>query len=140
MKQFPNNLKFKKHHKVNRFFTVGKEKKVFFPLDGEYGLQCLEAGKLKFKQIEACRRTIKRGLSKKDNLWIKIFTDAPITKKASSSRMGKGKGSVSHWIAAVSKGQILFEISISKINKALLILKKAKSKLPIKTKFIKIIY
>jgi len=112
MKQFPNNLKFKKYHKVNRFFTVGKEKKVFFPLDGEYGLQCLEAGKLKFKQIEACRRTIKRGLSKKDNLWIKIFTDAPVTKKASSSRMGKGKGSVSHWIAAVSKGQILFEISI----------------------------
>ncbi len=140
MKQFPNNLKFKKHHKVNRFFTVGKEKKVFFPLDGEYGLQCLEAGKLKFKHIEACRLTIKRGLSKKDNLWIKIFTDAPVTKKASSSRMGKGKGSVSHWIAAVSKGQILFEISISKINKALLILKKAKSKLPIKTKFIKIIY
>lgn len=140
MKQFPNNLKFKKYHKVNNFFSVVIEKKLFFPLDGEYGLQSLESGKLKFKQIEACRRTIKRGLSKTDNLWIKIFTDIPITKKPSSSRMGKGKGSVSHWVAAVSIGQILFEINVSNFNKALIILKKAKTKLPIKTKFIKIIY
>lgn len=51
-----------------------------------------ESGKLKFKQIEACRRTIKRGLSKQDNLWIKIFTNIPVTKKPSASRMGKGKG------------------------------------------------
>jgi ribosomal protein L16/L10AE len=68
MKQFPNNLKFKKYHKINKFYRIVTEKKVFFPLDGEYGLQCLESGKLKFKQIEACRRTIKRGLLKTDNL------------------------------------------------------------------------
>ena len=54
--------------------------------------------------------------------------------------MGKGKGSVSHWIAAISKGQILFEISIPKLDKAFFIFKKAKTKLPIKTKFIKISY
>ena len=140
MKQYPNNLKFKKYHKVNNFFLTTTEKKLFFPLDGEYALQCLESGKLKFKQIEACRRTIKRGLSKVDNLWIKIFTNIPVTKKPSSSRMGKGKGSVSHWVAAVICGQILFEISIPKLEKALFILKKAQTKLPIKTKFIKIIY
>ncbi len=68
MKQFPNNLKFKKYHKVNIFFSKTIEKKIFFPLDGEFGLQCLEPGKLTFKQIEACRRTIKRGLTKSDNL------------------------------------------------------------------------
>lgn len=140
MKQFPNNLKFKKYHKINKFYKFVTEKKIFFPLDGQYGLQSLESGKVRFKQIEACRRTIKRGLMKKDNLWIKIFTDIPVTKKASSSRMGKGKGSISHWVSAVSRGQILFEISISKLDKAIFILKKAKTKLPIKTKFIKIIY
>ncbi len=64
----------------------------------------------------------------------------PITKKPSSSRMGKGKGSVSYWVAAVSRGQILFEISTLNFQKALFILRKAKTKLPIKTKFIKIIY
>lgn len=140
MKQYPNNLKFKKYHKANNFFFINIEKKLFFPLDGEYALQCLEPGKLKFKQIEACRRTIKRGLLKKDNLWIKLFTNIPVTKKSISSRMGKGKGNVSHWVVAVKRGQILFEISTLKFEKALFVLTKAKTKLPIKTKFIKIIY
>lgn len=140
MKQFPNNLKFKKYHKANNFFLKKIEKKIFFPFDGEYALQCLEAGKLKFKQIEACRRTIKRGLTKQDNLWIKIFTNIPVTKKPSSSRMGKGKGSISHWIATVNEGQILFEISILNKEKAFFIMKKAQTKLPIKTKFVKITY
>lgn len=140
MKQFPNNLKFKKYHKVNNFFFINVEKKLFYPIEGEYGLQSITAGKITFKQIEACRRTIKRGLSRLDNLWIKIFTNISVTKKPSSSRMGKGKGSVSHWISAVKRGQILFEISLLNFDKAFLIFKKAKSKLPIKTKFIKVIY
>lgn len=41
MKQFPNNLKFKKYHKANNFFFKNVEKKLFFPFDGEYALQCL---------------------------------------------------------------------------------------------------
>jgi len=64
MKQFPNNLKFKKYHKINFFFNINLEKKNFYPLNGEYSLQCLESGKIQFKQIEASRRTIKRGLTK----------------------------------------------------------------------------
>jgi len=67
MKQFPNNLKFKKYHKVNNFFFINVEKKLFYPVDGEYALQSIGSGKVSFKQIEACRRTIKRGLSKLDN-------------------------------------------------------------------------
>lgn len=34
----------------------------------------MEAGKLKFKHIEACRKTLKRGLRKKGALWIRVFT------------------------------------------------------------------
>jgi ribosomal protein L16/L10AE len=64
MKQFPSNLKFKKYHKVNIFFKINLEKKIFYPIIGEFGLQSLESGKIKFKQIEATRRTIKRGLNK----------------------------------------------------------------------------
>jgi ribosomal protein L16/L10AE len=64
MKQNPNNLKFKKYHKINFFYSISIEKKLFYPSDGEYALQSLEYGKMKFKQIEACRRTIKRGLNK----------------------------------------------------------------------------
>ena len=140
MKQFPNNLKFKKYHKANNFFFKKIEKKIFFPFDGEYALQCLEAGKLKFKQIEACRRTIKRGLTKQDNLWIKIFTNIPITKKPSSSRMGKGKGNLAFWIANIKKGTVLFEISGLNMKKAEYVLEKSKTKLPVRTKITKNIY
>jgi ribosomal protein L16/L10AE len=64
MKQFPSNLKFKKYHKINFFYNNSIEKKLFYPINGEYCLQCLESGKITFKQLEACRRTIKRGLVK----------------------------------------------------------------------------
>ncbi len=140
MKQNPNNLKFKKYHKINFFYSISIEKKLFYPSDGEYALQSLEYGKMKFKQIEACRRTIKRGLNKLGKLWIKIFTNVQVSKKALASRMGKGKGNLSHWIALIKKGQILFEISGVNKETAFLILKKSKSKLPIKTKIAKIIY
>ena len=140
MKQYPNNLKFKKYHKKNIFFTKTIEKKIFYPIDGEYAIQSLESGKIQYKQIEACRRTIKRGLRKIGNLWIKLFTNTQVTKKAIASRMGKGKGNVAYWISPIKKGQILFEISGINYDKALFILNKSKSKLPVKTKVIKIIY
>ena len=140
MKQNPNNLKFKKYHKINFFYSKTIEKKIFYPSDGEYGIQSLEYGKIKFKQIEACRRTIKRGLNKFGKLWIKLFTNVQVTKKSLASRMGKGKGNLSHWIALIKKGQILFELSGINKETAYLILKKSKSKLPIKTKIVKIIY
>lgn len=140
MKQLPNNLKFKKYHKVNFFFAINLEKKNFYPINGEYCLQCLESGKIQFKHIEASRRTIKRGLNKHSKLWIKLFTNIPITKKPLAVRMGKGKGNVSHWIAILKKGQIIFEISGITFNKAKFLLTKSKTKLPIRTKIIKLIY
>lgn len=140
MKQFPNNLKFKKYHKVNYFFNFTIEKKLFYPLNGEFGLQSLENGKIKFKHIEASRRTIKRGLSKTGKIWIKVFTNVPITKKPLAVRMGKGKGNISYWVAVIKKGQIIFEISGITYNKAKFLLNKSKTKLPIQTRMIKIIY
>lgn len=58
----------------------------------------MEAGKLKFKHIEACRKTLKRGLRKKGALWIRVFTWAPVTKKSVGLRMGKGKGGIAYWL------------------------------------------
>lgn len=40
------------------------EQKMFFALDGQYAIQALESGKLTFKQIESCRRTLRRTLGK----------------------------------------------------------------------------
>jgi len=64
MKQFPSNLKFKKYQKLNSFNFKTIEKKNFYLNKGNLALKSIEPGKIKFKQIESCRRTIKRGLKK----------------------------------------------------------------------------
>lgn len=140
MKQFPNSLKFKKYQKLNLFNLKSLEIKKFLLNYGSIAIQSLEYGKLKFKQIESCRRTLKRGLKKIGNLWIKLFTNIPVYKKSLASRMGKGKGNLAYWVVIVRKGMVLFEISGINWKKALNLLKKSKSKLPIKTKIITNIY
>ena len=69
-------------------------------------------------------------------LWVRIFPDTPITSKPTENRMGKGKGSVSFWVAKVKKGQILYEISGISLENAKNVLKAGSNKLPVKTKFI----
>jgi len=140
MKQLPSNYIYKKCHKANYSYATLLDRKNFFLVSGQYGLQCLHFGKLTFKQIEACRRTIRRGLKKLGFLFIKVFTGIPITKKPIATRMGKGKGSISTWIAIIKKGQILFEISGISFLIARDILKKCSNQLPFKTKMIKIFY
>jgi large subunit ribosomal protein L16 len=140
MKQFPNKLKFKKYHKLNFFYSKSFDKTTFFLSKGQYGIQSLQFGKLQFKHIESCRRTIKRGLKKLGFLWINLFTNIPITKKSIATRMGKGKGNLAYWIAPIKKGQILFEVSGFNFKKIIHILFKSKNKLPIKTKITKLIY
>lgn len=140
MKQFPNNIKYKKYQKNKNNFLFLFEKKLFLPSNGQYGIQSIDSGKIKFKHIEACRKTLKRGLKKLGYLWIKLFTNIPIFKKSLASRMGKGKGNLVYWVDIIKKGQILFEIGGIDLSKVNFILNKSKSKLPFKTKIIKIIY
>jgi len=140
MKQYPKMLKYKKNHKSNSSFLYKIEEKDFYISFGEYGIQSLESCKIRFQEIESCRRTIKRGIKKLGYMWIKLFTNIPIYKKSLNSRMGKGKGALKYWICRIKKGQILFEISGLNFIKSFNILNKSKSKLPIKTKITKIIY
>lgn len=65
-------------------------------MNGFSGIQAEGFGKLTFRQLEACRRTLRRGLKKTGKIWIRPFTSVPITKKSIASRMGKGKGNISH--------------------------------------------
>ena len=92
MKQFPSNLKFKKYHKVNYSFKHLLDRKRFFLIKGNYGLKSEEAGKITGKQIESCRRTLRRGLKKTGHIFIRLFTNTPVTRKSVASRMGKVKG------------------------------------------------
>ena len=77
---------------------------------GDFGLQAQEPGWVSARQIESARRAMVRHMRRRGKVWIRIFPDKPITKRAAESRMGKGKGAVEFWAAVVKPGRILFEI------------------------------
>ncbi len=103
---------------------------------GSYGLQATEPGWITSRQIEAARRTMTRKIKRGGNVWIKIFPDKPITKKAAETRMGSGKGNVEYWVAVVKPNRLLFELEYFDRNEAVEALKLAAQKLPIKVKVI----
>ena len=53
--------------------------------------------------------------------------------------MGSGKGSVEFWAVRVEPGRILFELDGIDESKAIGAFKTAATKLPVKTKFIKLL-
>ena len=53
---------------------------------GEFGLKATTASRVKSNQIEAARRVISRTIGKTGKIWIRIFPDRPITKKAAGRR------------------------------------------------------
>ena len=128
----PKRTKFRKVHR-GRFKGISKASSIVF---GEYGLQALEPVWLTSRQIESTRRSITRYVRKSGKIWIRVFPDKSVTERAAESRMGSGKGAVSHWVAVIKPGAVLFEINGLDKERSLQVLKLASYKLPIKTKII----
>ena len=131
----PKKTKFQKNQKGK---VRGNETHAFKINFGTIGLQAVEPARLTAHQIEAARRTIIRKIKKTGKLWINVFPDIPVTKKSSEVRMGKGKGSVNHWVCRIKPGKIIFELDKISDKTAENVLKLASSKLPFKTKLRKI--
>ncbi|MFK7844161.1 MAG: 50S ribosomal protein L16 [Rhodothermales bacterium] len=104
---------------------------------GDFGIKALEPGRLTSRQIEAARIAMTRQMKRAGRVWIRIFPDKSITKKAAETRMGKGKGSPEYWVAVIRPGRVLFEIG-GNVSPELAkeALRLAQQKLPIKTKFV----
>lgn len=103
---------------------------------GSFGLKSLESGRITDRQIEAARIAVTRAMKREGKVWINIFPDKPITKKPLEVRMGKGKGSLDHWVAVIKPGRIIFETEGVPLEVAQESLRLAAQKLPLKTKFI----
>lgn len=104
---------------------------------GSYGLKAEGSKWVTARQLEAGRRAIIRYLRKGGKMWIRIFPDKPVTKKGAETPMGSGKGSVDHYVFAAKPGRVLFEIDGIKEADAREALRKAATKLSIKTRFVK---
>ena len=101
---------------------------------GSYGLKAMETGWIKDREIEAARVVLARATRKSGKFWIKIFPDKPFTKKPPEVTMGAGKGDVSHFVASVTPGRMLFEVDGLPSKESELVLKNVASKLSVKTK------
>ncbi len=104
---------------------------------GSYGLKATSASRVKSNQIEAARRVISRTLGKTGKIWIRIFPDKPITKKAAEVPMGKGKGDPDHFVFEVKPGRVLFEVEGVEEDIAREAFRKATAKLPLQGKLVR---
>ena len=104
---------------------------------GEYGIQALEPGWITGNQIEAARVAMTRYTKRGGKVWIKIFPDKPVSKKALGVRMGSGKGAPEFWVAVVKNQKVMFEIGGIPEEVAREALRLAQHKLPIRTRIIK---
>jgi len=104
---------------------------------GSYGLKATSSSRVKSNQIEAARRVISRTLGKTGKIWIRIFPDKPITKKAAELPMGKGKGDPEHFVFEVRPGRVLFEVEGVSEDIAREAFRKATAKLPLQGKLVR---
>ena len=134
---FPKKVKFRKwqtqrsNPKANSPETRGISLSF-----GSYGLKALTQARVKSNQLESARKVISRTLTKAGKYWVRIFPDRPFTAKAAEVGMGKGKGDPQGYCFDVSPGRIIFEVDGVDKTTAYEALRKAGTKLPIKTKVV----
>lgn len=104
---------------------------------GDFGLVATSPSRVKSNQIEAARRVISRTIGKSGKIWIRIFPDKPITKKAAEVPMGKGKGDPEYFVFEVAPNRVVFEVSGTTEDIAKEAFRKAVAKLPIKGKLVR---
>ncbi len=129
----PKKRKFRKEHKgrIKGIATGGT-----YLAFGSYGLKAMSPERVTARQIEAARRAITRAMKRQGRLWIRIFTDIPVTKKPLGTRMGSGKGAIEYYICRVKPGKVIFELDGVPRDVAEHAFELAAAKLPIKTRFI----
>jgi large subunit ribosomal protein L16 len=125
-----------KYRKMMRGRLKGKAQRGNQIAFGAYGLQSMESQYLTSRQIEAARRAIVRYVRRGGKIWIRVFPDKPVTMRAAETRMGSGKGSVDHYVAAVRPGRVVFEIAGVSEDIAREAMRLAAHKLPMRTQFI----
>jgi len=103
---------------------------------GSFGLKAMDYARVTSNQIEAARKAAMHSVGKTGKLWIRVFPDHPYTQKPAEVKMGKGKGDLVGFIAEVKPGRIMFELDGVEPKIAAEALRKAGTKLPVKTKVI----
>jgi large subunit ribosomal protein L16 len=125
-----------KYRKMQKGRMPGRAERGSTLAFGEYGLMTLQPGWLTSRQIEAARIAMSREIKRGGKIWIRVFPDKPITKKAAETRQGTGKGNVEYYVAVVKPGRVLYEMAGMDEAVAKAALKLAAAKLPVMTRIL----
>lgn len=133
---FPKKVKFRKWHKKRTDMVGRVETRGTVVNFGSYGLKSESLARITSNQIEAARKAASRHLGKVGRMWIRVFPDRPITSKPAEVPMGGGKGDLDGYCMEVLPGRILFEVDGVEPAVAKEALRKAGTKLPLKTRVV----
>ena len=144
-------LKYKKLHKARLYTNKrGKlhftnEPSFFVPKFSDFGMQAISGAKITNRHIETGRRHLRRTFKKRISIKINMFPYHSYTQKPISARMGKGKGRVYGWVFPCKKGRVIYEMRFSKLvffqkERYKKIFSNLTKKLPVKTRFVRLIY
>ena len=134
---FPKKVKYRKwqtgrtNQKRNPVASRGTELSF-----GSFGLKATSSKRVRSNQIEAARRALSRAVTKNGKVWVRIFPDRPYTAKPAEVGMGKGKGDLQGYEVEVLPGRMLFEVDGIPEASAREALRKAGTKLPVKSKVV----
>jgi len=133
----PKKVKHRNWHSTRRNMKkIGVETRGITLSFGQFGLKSTSYSRVTSNQIESARKVLARSVSKTGRIWIRIFPDRPITKKPPEVPMGSGKGDVQGFCFEVKPGRVIFEIDGVTEPIAKEALRKAGTKLPLKTRVI----
>ena len=108
----PRKVRFRKAHKGRIPLPLGGSVSGTTLQHGVYGLALREGARLSAAQLESARRLIRRKIRavKGCEMWLRVFPDVPVSSKGNETRMGKGKGTLDHYMCRVPMGRVVFEI------------------------------
>jgi large subunit ribosomal protein L16 len=99
--------------KQNTFtkFRKGRIKGITQPVELTYdsivGLQACENTKLSSGVLWSLKRVVQQSLTRKAKIYLITFPHIGLTKKPSEVRMGKGRGSISTFVARIRCGDLI---------------------------------
>lgn len=129
----PKKMKYRKQFRGKRRGVANRGNELSF---GEFGLKATETGWITSAQIEAARKKITFVTKRAGRYWMRIFPHKSVTLKPVGVKMGSGKGDISHYVAVIKPGTVLFEMSGVTNEMAKAALTKAGHKLAVKTTFV----
>ena len=138
MALFPKKVKHRKWQtgRVNDAKLLRHETRGINVDFGSHGLKALAHARIRSNQLESARRAMAHHLGKTGRAWIRVFPDRPFTKKPAEVKLGKGKGDLQGYEVEVLPGRVLFEVDGVTEEIAKEALRKAGTKLPVKTKVV----